>query len=60
VQLVREELRVISPFDTRLATSEVQASPVLQGGLEAGLVQLRGRLFGDGARTTGGRRQAAE
>jgi predicted NBD/HSP70 family sugar kinase len=60
VQLVSEELRAISPFETRLATSEVQTSPVLQGGLEAGLVQLRGRLFGDGARAAGGRRQAAE
>lgn len=49
VQLVSEELRAISPFDTRLTISEVQGSPVLQGGLDAGLARLRGRLFGEAA-----------
>jgi predicted NBD/HSP70 family sugar kinase len=50
VQLVGEELRAMSPFDTRLAVSEVQGSPVLQGGLDAGLARLRARLFADGGR----------
>jgi predicted NBD/HSP70 family sugar kinase len=50
VQLVSEELRAMSPFNTRLAVSEVQGSPVLQGGLDAGLARLRTRLFADGGR----------
>src|SRR4051794_13924985 len=50
VQLVSEELRAISPFDTRLAVSEVAGSPVLQGGLDAGLARLRTALFADGGR----------
>ena len=45
VQLVSEELRAISPFDTRLATSEVKGSPVLQGGLDSGLAHVRARVF---------------
>ena len=50
VQLVSEELRAMSPFTTRLAVSEVEGSPVLQGGLDAGLARLRARLFADGGR----------
>jgi predicted NBD/HSP70 family sugar kinase len=50
VQLVGEELRAVSPFGTRLAVSEVQGSPVLQGGLDAGLARLRARLFAEGGR----------
>jgi predicted NBD/HSP70 family sugar kinase len=50
VQLVSEELRAVSPFNTRLAVSEAQGSPVLQGGLDAGLARLRARLFADGGR----------
>ena len=50
VQLVNEELRAMSPFNTRLAVSEVQGSPVLQGGLDAGLARLRTRLFAEGGR----------
>jgi predicted NBD/HSP70 family sugar kinase len=50
VQLVSEELRAMSPFATRLAVSEVEGSPVLQGGLDAGLARLRARLFADGGR----------
>jgi predicted NBD/HSP70 family sugar kinase len=50
VQLVTEELRAMSPFSTRLAVSEVQGSPVLQGGLDAGLARVRARLFADGGR----------
>jgi predicted NBD/HSP70 family sugar kinase len=50
VQLVSEELRAMSPFSTRLAVSEVQGSPVLQGGLDAGLDRVRARLFADGGR----------
>jgi len=50
VQLVTEEIRTISPFRTRLAVSEVQGSPVLQGGLDAGLARVRARLFADGGR----------
>jgi predicted NBD/HSP70 family sugar kinase len=50
VQLVTEELRAMSPFNTRLAVSEVQGSPVLQGGLDAGLARVRARLFADGGR----------
>jgi predicted NBD/HSP70 family sugar kinase/DNA-binding transcriptional ArsR family regulator len=50
VQLVSEELRAISPFKTRLAVSEVQGSPVLRGGLDAGLARVRRRLFADGGR----------
>lgn len=50
VQLVSEELRTMSPFHTRLAISGAQGSAVLQGGLDAGLAQLRGRLFGGGGR----------
>jgi predicted NBD/HSP70 family sugar kinase len=50
VQLVSEELRAMSPFNTRLAVSEAQGSPVLQGGLDAGLSRLRTRLFADGGR----------
>jgi predicted NBD/HSP70 family sugar kinase len=50
VQLVTEEIRAMSPFSTRLAVSEVQGSPVLQGGLDAGLAQVRARLFADGGR----------
>jgi predicted NBD/HSP70 family sugar kinase len=46
VQLVSEELRAISPFDTRLAASEVKGSPVLQGGLDSGLAHVRARVFG--------------
>jgi hypothetical protein len=49
VQLVSEELRAISPFDTRLAASEVKGSPVLQGGLDWGLAQVRARVFGSEA-----------
>jgi predicted NBD/HSP70 family sugar kinase len=45
VQLVSEELRAISPFDARLAISEAQSSPVLQGGLDSGLARVRARLF---------------
>ena len=45
VQLVSEELRAISPFDTRLAASEVNGSPVLQGGLDSGLAHVRARVF---------------
>ena len=44
-QLVSEELRAISPFDTRIAVSETVGSPVLQGGLDAGLARVRARLF---------------
>jgi predicted NBD/HSP70 family sugar kinase len=51
VQLVSEELRAMSPFHTRLVASECDGSPVLQGGLDAGLTRLRGRLFADGGRT---------
>lgn len=47
VQLVGEELRATSPFDTRLAVSEVQGSPVLEGGLDFGLARVRDRLFGE-------------
>jgi hypothetical protein len=47
---VSEELRAMSPFETRLAVSEVHGSPVLQGGLDAGLARLRARLFADGGR----------
>jgi predicted NBD/HSP70 family sugar kinase len=50
VQLVSEELRRMSPFNTRLAVSQVQGSPVLQGGIDAGLARLRTRLFADGGR----------
>ena len=50
VQLVSEELRAMSPFNTRLAVSEAQGSAVLQGGVEAGLTRLRTRLFADGGR----------
>jgi predicted NBD/HSP70 family sugar kinase len=50
VQLVSEELRAMSPFNTRLAVSEVEGSPVLQGGLDAGLARLRARMFADGGR----------
>lgn len=50
VQLVTEEIRAMSPFSTRLAVSEVQGSPVLQGGLDAGLARVRARLFADGGR----------
>jgi predicted NBD/HSP70 family sugar kinase len=50
VQLVTEEIRAMSPFSTRLAVSEVQGSPVLQGGLDAGLARVRTRLFADGGR----------
>jgi predicted NBD/HSP70 family sugar kinase len=50
VQLVGEELRAMSPFNTRLAVSEVIGSPVLQGGLDAGLARVRTRLFADGGR----------
>jgi len=50
VSLVTEELRTISPFHTRLAVSEVTGSPVLQGGLDAGLARVRTRLFADGGR----------
>jgi len=50
-QLVTEELRAMSPFTTRLAVSEVQGSQVLQGGLDAGLALVRGRLFADAARS---------
>jgi predicted NBD/HSP70 family sugar kinase len=50
VQLVQEELRAMSPFSTRLATSEAHGSAVLQGGLDAGLSRLRARLFADGGR----------
>ena len=50
VQLVTEELRAISPFHTRLAVSEVHGSPVLQGGLDAGLARVRTRLFAEGGR----------
>jgi len=59
VQLVSEELRAMSPFDSRLAISEVQGSPVLQGGLDAGLARLRGRLFGQDGSTGAGTSQAA-
>ena len=52
VQLVREELRAMSPFDTRLAVSEVDGSPVLQGGLDAALAAVRTRLFAEGGRVT--------
>jgi predicted NBD/HSP70 family sugar kinase len=50
MQLVTAELRAMSPFSTRLAISEVQGSPVLQGGLDAGLARVRARLFADGGR----------
>jgi predicted NBD/HSP70 family sugar kinase len=50
VQLVSEELRAMSPFHPRLTVSEVLGSPVLQGGLDAGLARLRTRLFADGGR----------
>jgi predicted NBD/HSP70 family sugar kinase len=50
VQLVSEELRAMSPFNTRLAVSAARGSAVLQGGLDAGLARLRGRLFADGGR----------
>lgn len=50
VQLVTEEIRAMSPFSARLAVSEVQGSPVLQGGLDAGLALVRSRLFADGGR----------
>jgi hypothetical protein len=50
VQLVSEELRAMSPFNTRLAVSEVHGSPVLQGGLDAGLARVRSRLFAEGGR----------
>jgi predicted NBD/HSP70 family sugar kinase len=50
VQLVSEELRAMSPFNTHLAVSEAQGSPVLQGGLDAGLARLRARLFAEGGR----------
>jgi hypothetical protein len=50
VQLVSEELRAMSPFHPRLAVSEVLGSPVLQGGLDAGLARLRTRLFAEGGR----------
>ena len=53
VQLVSEELRAMSPFNTRLAVSEVRGSPVLQGGLDAGLGHVRARLFADGGRMAG-------
>jgi predicted NBD/HSP70 family sugar kinase len=49
-QLVGEELRAMSPFRTRLAVSEAVGSPVLQGGLEAALDQLRSALFSPGGR----------
>ena len=52
VQLVSEELRRISPFDTRLAVSQVDGSPVLQGGLDAGLARVRTRLFAEGGRVS--------
>jgi predicted NBD/HSP70 family sugar kinase len=60
VQLVSEELRAISPFNTRLAVSEVDGSPVLQGGLDSGLGRVRARLFGaaDGGLSPGARRRA--
>jgi predicted NBD/HSP70 family sugar kinase len=51
VQLVSEELRAMSPYHTRLVASECDGSPVLQGGLDAGLTRLRARLFADGGRT---------
>jgi predicted NBD/HSP70 family sugar kinase len=50
VQLVSEELRAMSPFRTRLTVSEAKGSPVLRGGLDAGLARLRARLFSDGGR----------
>jgi hypothetical protein len=50
VQLVSEELRAMTPFNTHLAVSEAQGSPVLQGGLDAGLARLRARLFAEGGR----------
>jgi predicted NBD/HSP70 family sugar kinase len=52
VQLVSEELRRISPFDTRLTVSQVEGSPVLQGGLDAGLARVRSRLFAEGGRVS--------
>jgi predicted NBD/HSP70 family sugar kinase len=45
VQLVSEELRAISPYHTRIAVSEIDGSPVLQGGLDSGLARVRARLF---------------
>jgi predicted NBD/HSP70 family sugar kinase len=59
VELVSEELRAMSPFDSRLAISEVRGSPVLRGGLDAGLARLRGRLFGQDGSAGGGSSTAA-
>src|SRR4051794_29615470 len=59
VELVGEELRAMSPFDSRLAVSEVRGSPVLQGGLDSGLARLRGRLFEQGRSAGSGTSQAA-
>jgi predicted NBD/HSP70 family sugar kinase len=59
VELVSEELRAMSPFDSRLAVSEVRGSPVLQGGLDSGLARLRERLFGQGRAAGAGTSRAA-
>jgi len=58
-QLVGEELRAISPFEPRIAVSQVQGSPVLQGGLDSGLARVRGRLFGGPASGDGAARREA-
>lgn len=48
VQLVTEELRTTSPFETRVAVSEADGSPVIHGALDAGLARLRAGLFAPG------------
>lgn len=52
VQLVSEELRLMSPFQTRLTVSQADGSAVLDGALDVGLARVRARLFAGGGRSS--------